>query len=545
MKTYIVIAEVPKLQVPYNYSIKLTNLKKDFYIYPSDITETLERFNGNLKKLRSNKPNEVDGGVPFTEILDVNKEKSTRFVTNITLDCSLQAEETLEIIKNHFKHILSLFSMLFRELFFIKTVFIFEKKSTFYKFYRMIQIPIFHKETSNVSNLLQFLFRRDVENIFPILLVRLEKNGAYLPFIEEHLVGRIRSQNIMIEIMANWNTLEHITNIFWKIKEKTRVLKKVKAQQITKILKKHIKNISEEDLDFPLISLKDWKDNVAFYNIPPILEKIKGMCKKIHITLPLSDFLIIKKVNYLRNRLFHEIYDIRELNNEFSRKFNTSNFKIKDYGFLNAEYLLILERILLRLLEFTPRCFKLVKRNDYSHHLKWGKIKTPSKLREQDINDIILAERGNSDGSDNEFRIYMMRKFIEGKRKIFFRGKYLSLLKFLDRSINRINNFLTNSIIVGDIETKIHGKRKILLQFSDNLKGTYFSKREDDHTSVQFVKSPSQFTSIAHKKYRGYYLTFELFLTHETSHHFLKKETIKINGEFFTFLIDIKSSNCS
>lgn len=543
MNTYIVIAEVPKLQVPYNFSIKLTDFKNHFFIYPSDITETLKRFNENLKKLRLNKLNEIDGGVPFTEILDVNILKSALFVSETIFDSSLQAKEILEIIKNHFKFVLSLFSMLFRELFYIKTVYIFEKKSTFYKFYRMIKIPIFRKNESNVSYLLQFIFRRDVEKSFPILLLRLEKNYVYLPFIEEHLVGRIESQNIMIEIMANWNTLEHITNIFWKTKEKTRVLKKEKARQITKILKKHLKHISEEDLEFPLISLKDWKDNVAFFNIPPILEKIKGMCKKIHISLTPNDFLIIRKVNYLRNRLFHEIYDIRELNNEFSREFNISKFQTKDYGFLNAEFLLILEKILLRLVKFTPRCFKLVKRNNYSHHLKWRKINTPFNLREQDINDIIIAEREKIDGSENNYDDFMMREFIEGKQQIFFRGKYLSLLKFLSRSINRINNFLTNSIIVGDIETKIHGKRKILLQFSDNLKGIYFSKREDDHRSVQFVKSPSQFTSVAHKKYRGYYLTFELFPTHETSHHSFKKETIKIDGEFLTLMINIEKNN--
>jgi hypothetical protein len=304
LKTCIVIAEVPKLQVPYSYSIKLTDFKNDFYIYPSDIIETLKKFNENLKKLRLNKTNEIYSGIFHTEMLDVNIAKSTLFVTKITFDSSLQAEETLEIIKNHFRFVLSLFSMLFRELFFIKTVFIFETKSTFYKFSRMIKIPIFHKEASDVPELLQFVFRRNVENIFPILLVRLEKNSVYLPFIEEHLVGRIRSHNVMIEIMANWNTLEHITNIFWKIKEKTRVLKKEKARQITKIIKKHIKHISEEDLEFPLISLKDWKDNVAFYNNPPILEKIKGLCKNIHLKLTEDDFLIITlKIN--RRRFFN------------------------------------------------------------------------------------------------------------------------------------------------------------------------------------------------------------------------------------------------
>ena len=540
MKTYIVIAEVPKLQVPYNSSIKLTDFKNYFYIYPSDITETLKKFNENLKKLRINKTNENYNGISYTEALDVNTAKSTLFVTEITFDSSLQAEETLEIIKYHFRFVLSLFSMLFREFFFIKTVFIFEKKSTFYKFHRMIKIPIFHEEASDIPELLQFISRRDVEKSFPILLVRLEKNNVYLPFIEEHLVGRIRSQNIMIEIMANWNTLEHITNIFWKTKEKTRVLKKEKARQITKIIKKQIINISEEDLEFPLISLKDWKDNVAFHNIPPILEKIKGMCKSIHITLTQNEFLIIRKANYLRNRLFHEIYNIEELNNEFSREFNISNFQTKDYGFLNAEFLLILEKFLLRLLKFTPRCFNLVKSNDYSHYLKWRNIKTPFKLREQDINDIIKVERKKRDSSENNHTGFIMRSILEGKQKIFFRGKYLSLLKFLNRIINRLNHFLTSSFIVGEIETQIHGKRKILLQFRDNLKGTYYTKGEDDHTSAGFVISPSQFTSVPHKKYRGYNLTFELVPTHETSQYSFKKESIKIDGEFFTLLIDIE-----
>lgn len=175
MKTYIVIAEVPKLQVPYSYSIKLTDFKNDFYIYPSDIIETLKKFNENLKKLRLNKTNEIYSGISHTEILDVNMVKSTLFATEITFDSSLQAEETLEIIKNHFRFVLSLFSMLFRELFFIKTVFIFEKKSTFYKFIRMIKIPIFHEKASDVPNLLQIIFRRDVREIISNFTCKIRK----------------------------------------------------------------------------------------------------------------------------------------------------------------------------------------------------------------------------------------------------------------------------------------------------------------------------------------------------------------------------------
>ena len=536
----MIIAEVPKLQVPYSYSIKLTDFKNNFYIYPSNIIDTLKEFNENIKKIRNNRLDEVKSGISHTEVLDVNVEKSTLFVSEMKLDGSLQGDEILELIKNHFKNALSLFSMLFRELFYIKTVFIFEKKLTFYEFFRMIKIPIFHKEKANTPNLMQVIFRRDVEKLFPILLVKLEKNKVFLPFIEEHLVGRIRSQNIMIEFMANWNTLEHITNIFWKSKGKTRVLKKEKAREITKIIKKKIKIIKEKDLEFPIISLKKWKKGVSFYNIPPILEKIRVMCKNIHLNLSEDEILTIKKVNYLRNRLFHEIYNIEELNNEFSKEFNITNFQTKDYDLLNAKFLLILEGILLRLLNFTPRCFEIVKRNDYLHYLKWKMIKTPFKLREQDINDLIIAEHEKRDKSNKDHINFIMRDYLEGKQQIFFRGKYIPLLKLFDRIIKRINCFLTKSIIVGEIETNIYGKRKILLQFKENLKGIYYSQREDDHVSVGFVKSSSQFISIPHKKYLGYQLTFELLGSQETSHYSHKRKVIKIDGEFLTLLIDIK-----
>lgn len=89
---------------------------------------------------------------------------------------------------------------------------------------------------------------------------------------------------------------------------------------------------------------------------------------------------------------------------------------------------------------------------------------------------------------------------------------------------------LKNSIILGDIDTIIHGKRRILLQFKDNLKGVYYSNREvDDITVVQFVKPSTKFLSIPYEEYQ---LTFELFKTNETSHYSFKKNQLKLTVNF-------------
>ena len=534
---YVIVAEVPKLKIPYNSSIKITDFKKDFYLYPYDIIKTLNKLNQNIRYYKNGREGEAEHHSRFSEVLDVDGKESVYFISEFDINIEDKGDEILEVVKNHFKHILNLFSFIFRELFYIKSVYIFKKKSTFYEFFRMIKIPIFHKETSNDSQLIQIVFRRDVEDLFPILLLRLKKNEKYLPFIEEYLFSRIRAGNIMLQFMVSWNTLEHLTNIYWKLRGGTKLFKKDKVEEINSL----IKNINEDDIKFPFISLEEIKKRVSFHNRPPILILIREMCKKIHLKLDEDEFLTIRQVHYIRNNLFHRLYDISELNEDFSTKFKLKDFQTKDYGNLIMKFMLILDKILLRLFQFTPTCLKIIKSDQYFHHLEWKKINVYSKRKEIDINKLILNSRKKDDLSKLGNRDYIIKEFLDIKKKIFFRGKYISLLKFLDHLKERINYFLKKSIIIGSVDTQIHGKKKILLQFKENLKGIYYAKRVDDHTSVIFVQS-SKFSSIPNEDYNAYQIRFELFTTEEFHNICFKREYIKIKGEFFTLLIDIKKN---
>ena len=532
MKNYVIIVEVPKLKIPYNSSIKITDFKNDFFLYPYNIIKTIKKVNQNIKLYNSGKEDEAEHHMYHTDVVNVDRGARTYFISELEVNIEIQGEEILEVVKNHFKFLLNLFSFIFRELFYIKKVYIFEKQSTFYKFVRMIKIPIFHKETSNSSQLVQVVFRRDIENLFPILLLRLKKNKHYLPFIEEFLFSWIRAGNINVKFMVSWNTLEHLTNIYWKLRGKTKLFKSEKKQEINA----SIQNFQEEDIEFPYITPAEIEKRVSFFNRPPITTLIRELCKRIHLRIDDDEFLTIRQVHYIRNKLFHRIYDIRELNEDFSNKFNLNDFETKDYGNVIRKLMLILEKIILRLFQFIPACFQIKKVNDYFHYLEWKKIRVYSKIKEKDINEIILESRSEN----NNFHL---RQFLEAKQKIFFKGKYISLLRLLNRLDKKLKNLLENSLIVGEVDTRIHGKRKILLQFKDNLKGIYCANREDDHVSVNFVRFSTPFISIPLKNNHGYQLKFELLVTQESSHHFFKKGQIKINGEFITLFMEIIKIN--
>ena len=540
LKTYVFVAEVPKLKIPHNNSIKITDFKNDFYLYPSDIIRTLNKLNQSIKNLRNGQKDGFRHQHSFTDIIETDEEAKTYFISEFEANLENHVEEILETVKNHFKYLLNLFSFIFREFFYTKTVYIFERHSTFYRFVRMIKTPIFHKETTNSLQLIQVVWRRDTENLFPILLLRLKRNKQYLPFIEEFLFSRIRAGNIIVKFMVGWNTLEHLTNIYWsfnkKLRGKTKLFNKAKKKEINKT----IKNFSEEDIKFPYISSEEIKERVSFQNRPPILVLIRELCNRIHLRLDDDEFLTIQQVHFIRNKLFHRVYGIREINEDFSKKFNLNEFHEKEYIPILSKFMLILEKIMLRLFQFIPVCLQLNKMNDYWHYLKWKKMQVYSRRKEKDINQIIIDSWEKRDPDELNDKDFYIGKLLEEKQPIFFRGKFISLLKLLNRLNKKIKDLLENSLIAGDVDTRMHGKGRILLQFKEFLNGIYYTEREDDNTAVNFVESSTQFKSIPYNKDYGFYLTFEMFLKSESSELSFNRESIKIEGEFLTLLIDIK-----
>ncbi len=194
---------------------------------------------------------------------------------------------------------------------------------------------------------------------------------------------------------------------------------------------------------------------------------------------------------------------------------------------------------MLRLFKFTPICIKVEKYNDYVHYFKWKKIKAFSKIPEKEFNQFILHSINNKKLNTEDKKDSFLQQLLKSKQKIFFRGKYISLLKFVNRLKIKLKNLLENSLIIGEVNTRFHGTRRISLQFIDNLKGKYSFRRENDNSGVSVVRSTTQFKSIPLKEYYGYQLIFELFRTRETISPSSNNEFLEINGEFWTLLIDI------
>ncbi|KKK69810.1 hypothetical protein LCGC14_2930300, partial [marine sediment metagenome] len=80
-QTYVIVAEVPKLKIPHNNSIKIVDFKNDFYLYPSDIIRTLNRLNQSIKNLRNGQKDGFRYQHSFTDIIEADEEAKTYFVS--------------------------------------------------------------------------------------------------------------------------------------------------------------------------------------------------------------------------------------------------------------------------------------------------------------------------------------------------------------------------------------------------------------------------------------------------------------------------------
>ncbi len=265
------------------------------------------------------------------------------------------------------------------------------------------------------------------------------------------------------------------------------------------------------------------------------------MCEKIHIKLTEDEKQIIRMINFLRNKLFHEEYYLYKLIRIFAKKFKFQEFKEKDFIEISQKFVLVLEKILLKFFRIVPNYFnlKISKRFENFHFLEWKKITLPSYLRNKKIKDKKISQRYSKKFTD--LREHYLFEYNEDKKDLLHNGKFIPLLKFIRNLDSRINIYSKKSFIEGFIDTRL-GRKKIYLKFKKDLKGKYKLIRINDHTTYLggFVIRGSNFTPLKKCKYNDYALYFKLYVSKETTPHRSDAKYLTVKGRFITLLKDIR-----
>jgi len=539
MSDYIIIVEIPKLKLNPHQSLKIQGPKNTFYIYSDDIIPTLAEYNKILKQCRESSLTEFSGPGDFRFI---EKQNNCFFfiVFKAEVDLNMNGEDIRKSVRNHLNSLLSLFSFIYREIFSIHKIFIFKPEKNIYTFLRMLETPPWENQTSDTSQLIRFITGKWIETVFPWLITRLCRKKQFIPFIEEYITGRIKSPYVETDIMMNWNTLEHLANLFWASLGKTKFVEKAKLRRINRCIKTMVESIEDSEILFPSIKKEDIarKNLLQLNNIPPIKEKVFSMCNKLHLRLSEEIIDLIDKIYYLRNKLFHEVFHLEDLLDKFSRKYGPAN--LRDLTFLSDKFQLLLEKIFLKLFRFIPYYFEIPRQEEYYHHITLKKINLPSyheqvKKRKKEIDERFDKKRIEG-MSPQEF---IALNCTNDKMDLFHNGKYIPLLKFIERFKQRLKGLLQDDYLKGNI---IHdtNTKEIQVKFLENLHGQFKLMTNDTAFIHQMDTNNLSFRSSENISCPGYELSFNMLLKNLTHDLFTPSAEQEMTGSFLTLMIDLK-----
>ncbi len=451
MEEYVVIIEVPKLNIPHPLSLRISDHKNSFYLYSHKFLNYLCFYNEEINRILKYNNYKLWESLGSENFTTKKQNTYTYAVSRIELNLRLDSEKIFKVVREHFIPLLSIFSLFLTEIFEINVAYIFQRRNNLYFFIQMIEIPKFNKELSDESEINSFLNKDEIENHISWILVKLCRKKKYLEFLDEFLTGKIKSYHLGIELLNYWNTLEHISNRYWEDKGKNKILDSIVIRKLNKIITEHIEKIDNEDVIFPNLNKQKIleKNLILCSNRPPIRDKIIEMCKKIHIKLNEEDKNIIKMIYHLRNKLDHSEYYLSNLFQEFLDKFRLQNFKLKDLAYIVRKFSLLVQKVLLKILKIIPNYYILKQESEYFYRLQPRKMNLPSHSRQQKEREEHLKNRFNISGLSE--RGAWLKDLRFDKKELLNRGKYLPLIKYLSKLKMLYRNHTYHNFFSGDI----------------------------------------------------------------------------------------------
>ncbi len=540
MEEYIVVVEVPKIKIPYTSTLRIRDQNNFFYLYPHKFLSTLHYCNKHISKILNDNNYEQHEFLGEESFITKQTTSSTFIVTKIKLKSELESDNTLDITKEHFNPLLSIFSLFLTEIFQLNVIYIFQKRNNIYHFIHMIEIPNYNKEISKEAELRNFLYLDEVENHFSWVLVRLLRRKKYLEYVDEFLTGKLKSYHLGIQLLNYWNTLEHIANNYWNERGKNKILETEAVRKINKIITDNLKDVSDDKLIFPGLSLDEIlnKNLLLCNNHPPIRDKITKMCEKNFIKLNEEEKDIIKMIYHLRNQLDHSDYYLTSIIQGFLERFKLRQFLLKDIIYIVIKFSLIVQKVLLKLLKIIPNYYILDVKNEYYHKLKPKIMNLSSNVEEEKERKARLDERFDMNGlSKKEISLKHLRY---DKLELLNRAKYMPLIKFISRLKKNYYNLTYNNSFTGRIISKDF-ELPVKMKFEDDLNFSFETSTKEKIFFKKVSKEDLIFKIDDLEKVENFGVEFKPIIKEFSQTSFsIKPNDREVKGNGFSLRRDIK-----
>lgn len=261
------------------------------------------------------------------------------------------------------------------------------------------------------------------------------------------------------------------------------------------------------------------------------------MCYKMHIKLSNEEKKIVKMINDIRNKLYHEETYLTHLLGQLAKKFKLADPTLLDIAKFSQKFSLIIEKVILKFFKIIPNYFTLTKK-DYYHFLKDKEINLPSLRTKRQRQKEFLEERFNMEGlTGREWRV---KHLLYDKRELLREGKYLSLIKYLERFKLKFQQLTYDNCVSGAFKGD-KGTLNVNIRFKGDLKGDIEFLSENELEIYSMIKGEFKFQSNMNASNNNFGIEFiPLLKKISYTHHADPEKNTNPIGKFLTLMIDIK-----
>ncbi|MFX1375982.1 MAG: hypothetical protein ACFFA0_09240 [Promethearchaeota archaeon] len=468
--------------VSFSKSMSFCHNEKHYYLYPSSYLNNIQFIKKELNYINSEDFNERSVSMESPLKFETGAQTSSYIITNLKLNLLQLRIELYNEIYAYFEILLKIFSLIFEQFINITRIFIFKKEPCKYSLKRVIcrKIRSFYREKKPFNYRIQ-----NFEAQIPNLISNFSNSPENLEIkrILNEFIHAKKTTLIELEAIYLWNFIEHLANLYSKLKERNLLIDSGKFENLKQQLKDELENIISNnntitpfinsqllldeigrvinslnftiEINQPLIrTIRNFKKTIRIKiesilqendiliegynkqkivdiyinllsNFPGIIILIKNMCNDINYPLSQSDENLFFYMNKVRNFYFHEAIDNDELyillkrEIEKKEKREINTFNHKDFNKLIQQFALLIEKILFHMLSFPSD----LKENKYSHSIQFIKF----------------SEELHPDENNVSFFRNLFEQMYEDYTK---ERKYHFLIKFIQRTIENYKKTL-------------------------------------------------------------------------------------------------------
>lgn len=450
LKPYFIIAQTWGIKLLYSMQINLPNpsteeYPKEYFLYPHNYISELDRIQQSLDRIRSHQENEFDRIFSHNSYIKKDETASIFIIIQAKLDLSQNIENIKKLIKNYCDPLLILLDLIFTIRLELNPICILSYNKIGYHLERSIS-QIKKRMYNPDFPLMQFVHSEAIEYYFPMLMKNYIINRSYYPMINELLWGKT-NRIIQIRLMFLWNALEHLTREYHRKNQQSESVNGIILSEIKSLIKPIIKYVLSKNLNDhhsnksrleSIIESRSERIKESIRDESPIKKLIYSMYGQIFGEQPSPEIReVVDIIKKIRDKMYHERSDDEFILELMHQK--NPNFTFQDLVDLDEKFLTIVEKILFRLMGFTPDFLEFQTSYKISHTLKWKNpsIGTTDTITEEYLQKLKLPDQTIDTVSERE-RNYELQMWTR-------RNNFEALLRYLESKKDQIINILTQN----------------------------------------------------------------------------------------------------